>query len=221
MKKLIISIIAFFMIGCASTISPLVESNLIDTSEIKVKTDKLIDSLLSEEMIDFGKSRDTIGYIGAEWQTVTVTSKQNLSSHNYFDWHWANHTAILIYSDTITPGTRVYLTVTFIVKEYQEFLSPKARGFIRYTIKNHFAECKSEDIEVTRTYHMVGPNDIITLPIYPEGYINDKWFDFTIVESVKKYEEVLDYWLDKIEVGETEEEKEERVLDSLIPEEDC
>jgi hypothetical protein len=93
--------------------------------------------------------------------------------------------------------------IEFSVRYYQDFTSAGSYGFEEWILLDYNLD-GTIDVYVKR-YHSVirdyqgeeGLN-IIIIPIYPEGFINEGWYSATKEELEEKYKAELEFWLELI-----------------------
>jgi len=126
---------------------------------------------------------------------ITIASKENRAEHDNFDWRYDLHFVTATYNEQ-NPWA-AYLTI--VIKEYQEFVSGDNRGFVIWI----FVDMDMDGFldSWSRDYTIVGRDNLIVMPQYPEGLLNREWFDPAQKEAQARFEREINYWLGQVKRG--------------------
>jgi len=131
-------------------------------------------------------------YRGIDLEVSVFQSKENLAIHDNFDWHWEMHYLIV---KRPLGGNASKLEIT--TKEYQEFSSPDARGFIQWWLNDFDLDGQINKWEKgfsMREYKIV-KDGLLLFPTYPEGFVNPEWYNLNLKEIQTKFDHEISYWL--------------------------
>lgn len=131
-------------------------------------------------------------YRGLDLEVSVFQSKENLATHDNFNWHWEMHYLIV---KRVLGGNTFKLEI--ITKEYQEFSSPDARGFIQWSLNDFDLNGQIDKWEKgfsNKEYEIV-KDGILLLPMYPEGFVNLEWYDLSLEEIQTKFDHEISYWI--------------------------
>ena len=146
--------------------------------------------LLIKDFILSPLSKDLVREDGQFPQTPvtykTLTSKENLTNHDHFDWRYDRHFV------TLHCGV-IYCFLEFQIKEYQEFTSPDSRGFVLWSFFDYDMDGEFDSVE--RRYNLVMQDRVLMMPEFPPGYVNKEWYYVPKDEAEKRFEKEVNYWL--------------------------
>ena len=116
-------------------------------------------------------------------------AKENTADHNYFDWKWTIHFLSWIYLGLDENGPGWF---QLEAKDYQEFVTEDSRGVLVTRIIDKNMDGIVD--EYKREFYIVHGNTI-TMPFYPEGYVNPDWNILTQEEMNEFLQRELNYWI--------------------------
>lgn len=122
----------------------------------------------------------------------TLSSTENLTNHDNFDWRYDMHYVTLYCGET-------NCFLRFQVKAYQEFVSPDSRGFVLWTLFDYDMDGEVDSVE--RRFILVMQDRVLMMPEYPPDYINSEWYSVAREESQKRFEREINFWLGHVKTG--------------------
>lgn len=169
---------------------------LVGSANGESKTSKVHDWMCSKPK----ESEDIVmRYHGAPAIFRTISNKEDISKLDY-PWRWDHHKLSII----MRPGSCENISQKMLyvdVRQYQVLTTPKARQYIEYSFEDFGAdgtiEKKARSFETQKSDN--GKSWYYIMPMYPEGFVSEKWNPPSDKEAKKVYNSEINFWANQID----------------------
>lgn len=195
----------FLKIGLLSVILALSFSASAIAIE-KSKVDSIVNytrDLEAGEYNGYSVIKDKEIFFRSETDVIWLRAEENTTAHDYFKMTWKLH-VLKVYT---VPGSSTDQRIVMVIfRNYTNFVTPRSRGFEEWWMM----DMQPDGLIGTHEKYYTGkeytivickndeegcyPNWII-LPRYPGGFINADWYDPSLEELQKRYDEEINYWI--------------------------